>query len=72
MSELWTTCAECHLTIHDGDEAVLIGDKIVHIECADEMLENGEITQATYDAAIPYDLEEQASYDEQYRDPWSW
>ena len=68
----YVICDGCHFGIYPGDEALLIGDEVVHVDCADEMLEEGKITQDDLDNATPYDVEEQASYREQYRNPWSW
>lgn len=69
-------CDECGYGIYPGDYACLIhhggSDYVVHESCAQDMLDEGTITQEEYDDAIDYDVEEQHSYDEQYRDPWSW
>lgn len=71
MSVNYALCDECGWEI--DDEGLLLPDgRVVHESCAEDMLADGRIAQADFDDAIPYDADDQASYQEEYRDPWSW
>lgn len=76
MSENCEICDECTYEIDSSDEAVLLhhagSNYLLHLECAEQMVQEGRISQEELDDATPYDVDEQASYAEQYRNPWSW